>query len=209
MQRYKLITKVNARIQEAAMLAVGIDRHRASAIERFLRTGEETWDGSGSGRFTRAQIKEDGIYSKFAKVGLRILFDLLKGLLPTEATITPQVTPEAVLQRIHPMINGVVQPDWQAVALRELSHRLFVLNIQGTKAALEAELSTGFLSGAWQVLWICFEDHGLTPRESDLECDGMSAGEFAHVRWSSYSAKDPYSDVVIHEIAHLLHYLKP
>jgi hypothetical protein len=29
------------------------------------------------------------------------------------------------------------------------------------------------------------------------------------VRWSAYGAKDPYSDVIVHEAAHLLHYLKP
>jgi len=32
------------------------------AIEGFLRTGEETWDGAASGRF-----KQDGIYSDRAK----------------------------------------------------------------------------------------------------------------------------------------------
>ena len=35
-------------------------------------------------------------------------------------------------------------------------------------------------------------------------CDGL-AGDFAHVRWSAYETKDPYSDVVVHEAAHLLH----
>ena len=35
------------------------------------------------------------------------------------------------------------------------------------------------------------------------------AGDFAHVRWLAYQTKDPYSDVVIHEAAHLLHFLKP
>ena len=120
------------------------------------------------------------------------------------------MTPEAVAERVHPMIKGIVQPDWQAVALRELTLRIFVLNFQGAKAALEAELSTGWLSDAWQVLWICFEDHGLKPPAgTETECDGLSAGQFAHVRWSSYATKDPYSDVVVHEAAHLLHYLKP
>src|SRR5260370_938473 len=41
-----------------------------------------------------------------------------------------------------------------------------------------------------------------------MACDGL-AGDFAHVRWSAYQTKDPYSDVVVHEAAHLLHYLKP
>jgi hypothetical protein len=41
-----------------------------------------------------------------------------------------------------------------------------------------------------------------------MGCDGI-AGDFAHVRWSAYETKDPYSDVIVHEAAHLLHYLKP
>ena len=38
---------------------------------------------------------------------------------------------------------------------------------------------------------------------------GVSGGEFAHVRWSATRTEDPYSDVIVHEVAHLLHYLKP
>ena len=37
----------------------------------------------------------------------------------------------------------------------------------------------------------------------------VSAGDFAHVRLSAYETKDPYRDVIVHEAAHLLHYLKP
>jgi hypothetical protein len=43
---------------------------------------------------------------------------------------------------------------------------------------------------------------------SRVGCDGL-AGDYAHVRWSAYETKDPYSDVVVHEAAHMLHYLKP
>jgi hypothetical protein len=47
------------------------------AIERFLRTGEEIWEGAGSGRFTLAQINQDGIYTQAVKTGMTTLFDLL------------------------------------------------------------------------------------------------------------------------------------
>ena len=49
------------------------------------------------------------------------------------------------------------------------------------------------------VLWTFFEDYGLKPDEIETECDGLSAGDFAHV---PYETND-------HEAAHLLHYLKP
>ena len=41
-----------------------------------------------------------------------------------------------------------------------------------------------------------------------MGCDGL-AGDYAHVSWSAYETKDPYSEVVAHEAAHMLHYLKP
>jgi hypothetical protein len=61
---------------------------------------------------------------------------------------------------------------------------------------------------AWRVLWALFGDHGLKPDDIEVGCDGI-AGDYAHVRWSAYQTKDPYSDVVVHETAHMLHYLKP
>jgi hypothetical protein len=106
------------------------------------------------------------------------------------------------------MVKGLVQGDWQEVALRELTARTFVLNFQGAQAAMEAELSICFMGEAWRILWALFGDYGLKPYDIEVGCDGM-AGDFAHVRWSSYETNDPYSDVVVHETAHLLHYLKP
>jgi hypothetical protein len=72
-----------------------------------------------------------------------------------------------------------------------------------------AKLSTCFMGTAWKLLWALFGDYGLKPEEINVECDGVSAGDFAHVRLSAYETKDPYRDVIVHEAAHLLHYLKP
>ncbi len=101
------------------------------------------------------------------------------------------------------MVKGLLEGDWQEVALRELTARTFVLNFQGAKAAMEAELSTCFMGTAWRILWALFGDYGLKPEEISVECDGVSAGNFAHVRLSAYETKDPYSDVIVHEAAHL------
>jgi hypothetical protein len=38
------------------------------------------------------------------------------------------VAPETIRRRIDPMVKGLVQGDWQEVALRELTARTFVLN---------------------------------------------------------------------------------
>jgi hypothetical protein len=73
------------------------------------------------------------------------------------------------------MVKGLVQDDWQEVALRELTARTFVLNFQGAKVAMDAELSTCFMGTAWQILWALFGDYGLKPEEIEVECDGVSA----------------------------------
>jgi hypothetical protein len=113
-----------------------------------------------------------------------------------------------IRRRIEPMVKGLVQDDWQEVALREIIARTFTLNYQGTKAAIDAEMTTCFMGSAWRILWALFGDHGLKPEDVEVGCDGL-AGDFAHVRWSAYETNDPYSDVVVHEAAHMLHYLKP
>lgn len=81
--------------------------------------------------------------------------------------------------------------------------------IKAPRPAIQAELPTGRLRTAWQVLWIFFEGFGLKPDDVQVNCDGVSGGEYAHIRWSSAHTKDPYSDVIVHEAEHLLHYLKP
>jgi hypothetical protein len=196
-------------IREAAQQAAAPGGLSAPFIERFLRTGKETWDGAGSGRFTVAAFNEHEAYTRASKTALRTLFGLLAELLPAEAPATPQVDPETIRPRIEPMVKGLVQDDWQEVALRELTARTFVLNFQGARAAMDAELATSFMGTAREILWALYGDYGLKPEQIDMGCDGVCAGEFAHVRLSAYESKDPYSDVIVHEAAHLLHYLKP
>jgi hypothetical protein len=202
--------RVNHCIREAAREAAehGLS---ASVVEQFLRTGDRTWDGAGSGRFSPGQFKEDEAYSRAVKTALRGLFCHLGELLPAEARLKPKVASEEIQRRLEPMVMGLVQSDWQEVTLHELTARTFVLNFQGAAAALDTELSSGYVGGdttGWRILWVCFGDYGLKPERIKMPCDGVACN-FAHVRWSSYETKDPYSDVVVHEAAHLLHYLKP
>ncbi len=117
------------------------------------------------------------------------------------------MSPDVIRQRIEPMVCGLVQAEWRDVALREITARTFILNLPGTRKAIEAELSTCDMGSAWRVLWVLFEDHGLKPDDIDVGCDGL-AGDYAHVRGSAYQTDDPYADVVVHEAAHMLHYLK-
>lgn len=199
---------VNRCIREAAREAAAADGLSASTIERFLRTSDETWDGAGSGQFTTAQFQNNEAYRRAAKTALRTLFHILANLLPAEAQLAPRVDPTAIRARVEPMVRGLVQEEWQEIALREFVARTFVLNFRGAMAAMEVELPSCDMESAWRILWALYGDYGLRPDDIKMTCDGL-AGDYAHVRWSAYETKDPYSDVVVHETAHLLHYLKP
>jgi hypothetical protein len=143
---------VNERIRDAAHQAAATDGLSAPIIERFLRSGEEAWEGAGSGCFSLAQFKEDEVYNRATKTALRTLLHLLASLLPVEAQSASPVGAETIRQRIEPMVKGLVQADWQEAALREVTARTFVLNFPGTRAAIEAELSTCFTGSAWRIL---------------------------------------------------------
>src|SRR5215469_14199867 len=172
MARDRLQT-VDQCIRDAAQQAAAPGGLSAILIERFLRTGEETWEGAGSGRFSLAQFKEDEAYTRAAKTALQNLLDLVAELLPAEAQASPLVSPDTIRQRIEPMVSGLVQADWRGVALREITARTFILNLPGTRMAVEAELSTCFMGSAWRVLWALFEDYGLKPDEINVGCDGF------------------------------------
>ena len=202
------LSAANQCIRDAAQHAAAVDRLSIPIIERFLRSAEETWDGAGSGQFTSAQFKNDEAYRRAAKDAMRNLFSLLGNLLLAEVQSAPLIPPDTVRRHIEPMVRGLVQDDWQEVAIRELAQRTFVLNFQGAKAAMEVELASCDMESPWRILWSLYGDFGLKPDDIVMTCDGL-AGDFAHVRWSAYQTKDPYSDVVVHEAAHLLHYLKP
>lgn len=204
--RKRLVEQCIARIAEQVALE---DSRHGELIKQFLYTGEEDpddqifslsgWDGARA-------------HSNKCKAALRLLFDELSKFLPKEALSIPDVTPEMVRQQIHPMIHGLVQPNWQEIALRELGDRVFVLNHAGAKAALEAEIFTSWLNSAHDVLWLYFDDYGLKPdkvaRKREKGIEGQAC-EYAVVRLSSLKDEDPYKNVIVHEAAHLLHYLKP
>jgi len=103
---------------------------------------------------------------------------------------------------------GLVQRYWREVALHEIVPRTFVLNFQGAKRPLTQSCRPVSWDRRGGFCGALFGDSGLKPDDIEMGCDGI-AGDFAHVRWSAYETKDPYSDVVVHEVAHLLHYLKP
>jgi hypothetical protein len=113
----------------------------------ILRTGDRIWERSRVWSFSSGQFKEDEVYSQAVKTALRALFCHLGELLPAEARLKSNVASEEIQRRLEPMVMGLVQSDWQEVALHELTARTFVLNFQGAAAALDTELSSGYVGG--------------------------------------------------------------
>lgn len=196
-------------IAAAATHASPDDPKEARAIAAFLRTGDRDSKDTIPEGDTLEWMRGAQAKKQRRIAALRHLFTLLASHLPPHARAVPTVTAEAVRDLVRPMVEGLVQQDWQEVALNELSHRVFVLNHATTISAMEAEISTTWIGEASRVLWLHFADYGLAPRGIKLGMDGVSAGTYAHVRPSAQKRADPYCDVVIHEAAHLLHYLKP
>jgi hypothetical protein len=131
---------VNQCIREAACQAAATDGLSIDVIEQFLRTGEEAWQMPAPGRYTPTQMHQDRLYSRAAKDALRILLSLLGSILPPEVRQTPAMTVETIRHRVEGMVTGLVQLDWQEIALRELTARTYVLNFLGARAAMDAEL---------------------------------------------------------------------
>ena len=53
-----------------------------------------------------------------------------------------------------------------------------MLNFQGARAAIDAELATSFMGTARQILWALYGDYGLKPERIDMGCDGVCATTF-------------------------------
>lgn len=115
MKRHRL-QLVSQCIRDAAEHAAAADGLSAMLIERFLRAGEETWEGAGSGRFSLAQFREDEAYTRATKTAIRELFELLANLLPPEIQSSQAVSPDLIRQRIEPMVTGLARKSHQELA---------------------------------------------------------------------------------------------
>ena len=127
MEQCKL-NEVNERIREAAQQAAAVDGLSVSVVERFLRTGDETWDGVGSGRFYSLPVQAGrGLHAG------RQSRPASPAAPPSESTsarssISTTGGPEHDSATYRADRKGVVQDDWQEVALREIIARTFILN---------------------------------------------------------------------------------
>ena len=111
----------------------------------------------------------------------------------------------AVAERLRPMLTGLLPPPAADLALQRLPGRVVIPCILGFPALLEG-LS---LPEAWALANLLLDDLGAPPLADDTPVvDGLCAGGRAFIAGRALiddGEPDRGRDVIVHEVAHLLH----
>lgn len=171
----------------------------ADPVEAFLMTGEHDaqfpdWPGNLAAR--RA-------------AGTATMRDVLVRVTQWRANRAPlslgRVPPDAVgrvRSHIAPMIQGLFDPDDAARLLSALPERVVVL----TPSTFAAQVSDLPLRMAWDLANVLLDAVGAPPLGDDApELDGLCDAGRAFVLPAALRSEEPFPDVVVHEVAHLLH----
>jgi hypothetical protein len=171
----------------------------ADPVEAFLMTGEHDlqfpgWPGNLAAR--RA-------------AGTATMRDVLVRVTQWRANRAPlslgRVPPDAVERvrsRIAPLLQGLFEAEDAATLLSSLPARVVVLS-PFTFAAQVADLP---LRMAWDLANVLLDAVGAPPLGDDApELDGLCDAGRAFVLPAALRSEEPFPDVVVHEVAHLLH----
>lgn len=175
----------------------------SDAIERFIGTGEvdprfPDWEGSAVERRER---------------GTAACRDVLKRIVGYRSARGPgRRMPEdlggRVRERVRPMVEGLhaagVLPE-AAAFLHTLDRRVHVV----TPNTFGALVDTVPLDVGWDLANLLLDDLGAPPLSDDTpELDGLCNGGHAWLLPRAFAEARPWSDVVVHEVAHLLHTMR-
>ncbi|MEC8423572.1 MAG: hypothetical protein VX000_07330 [Myxococcota bacterium] len=170
---------------------------RSEAIEAFLTTGTRPaeWDAWGGD----AACGE----ATMRRVLVRIVTHRCEGA-PLRGRI-PTVDPaQVVLDRVRGMLDGLLHADEARSMARLLRERVCVV----TPESYESDIAKLSLEDAWTLANVLLEDLGVPPISDDTpQLDGLCAAGHAWVPPGGLQARTPTTDVVVHEVAHLLHTL--
>jgi hypothetical protein len=179
------------------------DQPRSDAVERFLATGEHdrdfrAWPGP------RPERRAAGA-AALSKV-LRRVVDWRARHAPLVQTSTPRDVISQVRSRIAPLITGLFRAERAALLLERLPARVEVL----TARSLAQRGAALPLDSQWLLANLLLDDMGAPPLADDTpQLDGMCADGRAWVLPRAFAPGPPFTDVIVHEIAHLLHTLSP
>jgi len=170
---------------------------RSEAIEAFLATGLAPTDWSPwDGDIDRAE-------ATMRRILVRIVVHRCEGA-PLRGRM-PEVDPaEVVLKRVKPMLVGLLPPDEAEALTRLLRDRVCVV----TPESYATDITRLGLEDAWSLANVLLEDLGAPPISDDTpQLDGLCAAGRAWVPPGGLRAPTRTTDVVVHEVAHLLHTL--
>jgi hypothetical protein len=175
----------------------------SDAIERFLGSGEHDpgfagWPGSMVERRRQGTAALRNVLCRV--VGHRAAH------APLAARRIPVDAGAQVRARVEPMLRGLFPAGDAERLVAALPPRVVVL----TPGCFGAHIDDVPLHTAWDLANLLLDDLGAPPLADDIpELDGLCAAGRAWVLPRAFTATVPFTDVVVHEVAHLLHTLQP
>lgn len=172
----------------------------SDAIERFLGTGTfdprfPEWSGGAVARRAKGN-------AALREVLVRVI-TWRCARAPRRSCRAPEGLDRMVTDRIRPMIAGMFGPAGAARLLQRLPGHLRVL----TPAAFEEAVGAVSLTDAWALANMLLDEIGAPALSDDAPTlHGLCSGGVAYVV-PGVLEPTPFSDVVVHEVAHLLHLL--
>ena len=170
---------------------------RSEAIEAFLASGIAPCDWSPwSGDAAQGE-------ATMRRVLVRIVAHRCEGA-PLRHRV-PEVDPaEVVLRRVRPMLTGLLPTDEAEALSRLLQERVCVV----TPESYATDIRLLSLDDAWTLANVLLEDLAAPPISDDTpQLDGLCASGRAWVPPGGLRPATRTTDVVVHEVAHLLHTL--
>lgn len=170
---------------------------RSEAIEAFLATGLaptdwSAWDGDGA----RGE-------AALRRLLVRIVAHRCEGA-PLRGRLPEADPAEVVLTRVRPMLVGLLPRDEAEALSSLLRDRVCVV----TPESYATDITRLGLEDAWTLANVLLEDLGAPPISDDTpQLDGLCASGRAWVPPGGLRPPSRASDVVVHEVAHLLHTL--
>ena len=168
---------------------------RSAAIEAFLRSGVappewEAWRGD-------------------AEAGQRMVRQVLQRILvhrasgaPLGRRDAPEGAGEQLVRRASAMLDGLLSPEEAAQLKRQLPGMVRVVTVDGFSDQVR-ELS---VDDAWCLANIVLEDMGAPPlSDAAPQLDGLCLADQVWVPPGAFSPPTDRVDVLVHEVAHLLH----
>ena len=123
---------------------------------------------------------------------------------PIPARRAPPHSADLVRERVRPLVTGLF-PAEAPVLLDTLPGRVAVLTLGGFPDAVAAVP----LSTAWDLANLLLDDLGVPPLSDDTpELDGLCAAGRAWVLPRAFAPPTATTDVIVHEVTHLLHLLR-